>query len=383
MTDKFFHEEYGDEILSAYVDGELTDAERATVEKRLQADPQAREMVAQLRAVSESLRSLPKHRLEVDLREAVLQHSAVRAERVPAEAGGPRRWAWAALALAAALMLMVFLPETDRDDQRVAQAPSKERQAERLGSELQDSAKQEVLALSLPQDSSSSVAADILHNRGGFRQDADQNAEADSLALGATFGGTLKMAPIEPPYLQPIGEVRDADFLVHLSPINQSVGAAQFDQLLEQHGIVLRGEPSASPDQDERQRKLGASTSDVNETDLVLVVAPLEQIQQIVAACGKDDSQWKSFRLVDQEGAEVDLLSFTRQNVWARMPEEKGVAVALENLSLSDSQDRGWAKHLGRNRITAGEPSSSESETSVEVPVTTLRVLFFLHPAKE
>ncbi len=122
MADTNSHESLDDELLSAHVDGELTEAERAAVEQRLRDDPQARELVAELRAVSQKLCSLPKHELGADLREAVLQQAVVHTERAPAEGGWTRRWAWATLALAAALLLTVYLPEANRDEQPLAQA---------------------------------------------------------------------------------------------------------------------------------------------------------------------------------------------------------------------------------------------------------------------
>ena len=85
MSDANSYKSLDDELLSAHVDGELTEAERTAVEQRLRDDPQARELVAELRRVSETLRSLPKHELGADLREAVLQEAVVHTERAPAE----------------------------------------------------------------------------------------------------------------------------------------------------------------------------------------------------------------------------------------------------------------------------------------------------------
>jgi anti-sigma factor RsiW len=107
MTENSLHEQFEDELLSAYVDGELTPAERAAVEKRLSDDPQAQAMVAELRAVCETLKSLPKQELGTDLRESVLRQAVVLAEPGPSALGGARRWAWAVMALAAALLLAV------------------------------------------------------------------------------------------------------------------------------------------------------------------------------------------------------------------------------------------------------------------------------------
>jgi hypothetical protein len=61
------------ELLSAYLDGELTAAERAAVEQVLAADPQARQWLDELRALSHTLRALPRHKLDEDLSRRVLE----------------------------------------------------------------------------------------------------------------------------------------------------------------------------------------------------------------------------------------------------------------------------------------------------------------------
>jgi anti-sigma factor RsiW len=62
-----------DEILSAYLDDELSAVERCDVERRLQSDPQARQTLEQLRAVSGAVQSLPPFRLGADLSQDVLR----------------------------------------------------------------------------------------------------------------------------------------------------------------------------------------------------------------------------------------------------------------------------------------------------------------------
>jgi Predicted transmembrane transcriptional regulator (anti-sigma factor) len=53
--------EYSDELLSAYLDGELSPAERAQVESQLAADPEARQLLDELRVLSSEVRSLPRY----------------------------------------------------------------------------------------------------------------------------------------------------------------------------------------------------------------------------------------------------------------------------------------------------------------------------------
>jgi anti-sigma factor RsiW len=63
------------ELFSAYLDGELTAAERAQVEQLLAADPAARQLLEELRKVSEEVRALPKQSLGEDLRTSILRQA--------------------------------------------------------------------------------------------------------------------------------------------------------------------------------------------------------------------------------------------------------------------------------------------------------------------
>ncbi len=144
------------ELLSAYLDGELTAAEQAAVEQLLAQSAAARQLVEELRALSATLQSLPAHKLEEDLSQEVLQIAGRRMLSVPrgpaepaepsgADAAGEtsfwptilrralsrRNLAWSAVAVAAAILLMVMNPELPRKEREsrekhVAMAPKAE-----------------------------------------------------------------------------------------------------------------------------------------------------------------------------------------------------------------------------------------------------------------
>jgi anti-sigma factor RsiW len=102
------------ELLSAYLDGEATSAERAQVESWLANSPGAREVLDDLRQVSGMLRELPRETAPPDFQRRVLQIAERKrlpglnpcrgrsSPRVPAAAGGwersrwrrRRRWCW-------------------------------------------------------------------------------------------------------------------------------------------------------------------------------------------------------------------------------------------------------------------------------------------------
>jgi hypothetical protein len=113
------------ELLSAYLDGELTADEQAEVERLLASSPAARQLLDDLRAVSATLQSLPRQKLGEDLTQQVLR-AAERRMLTEGEPGGDtapvpnsrslfrrfinrRSMAW--LAITAAVAVMITLHE--------------------------------------------------------------------------------------------------------------------------------------------------------------------------------------------------------------------------------------------------------------------------------
>lgn len=150
-----------DELLSAYLDGELTADDSARVERLLAERPESRQLLEDLRLVRESLQTLPRRRLDDDFSQHVLRqaerevlHSGPDADPVaertgqgnllavgdaaardeltdgektssaasPSQAFDWQRMrrpaAWAALALAAGLLIMFLSPQDKRAGQR-------------------------------------------------------------------------------------------------------------------------------------------------------------------------------------------------------------------------------------------------------------------------
>jgi len=128
------------ELLSAYLDGELAAEEQAEVERLLAESQEARQLLDQLRTLGSTLRSMPQHKLDEDLSRRVLelaerQSIAVEPQYVqPAGKGWaatmrrfltPRALAWSSLAVAVAVMLTVLdRGELRRGaDKKIAMAP--------------------------------------------------------------------------------------------------------------------------------------------------------------------------------------------------------------------------------------------------------------------
>lgn len=106
------NDNFQDEWLSAFLDGEATPEERAEVERRLNASPEIRQELEDLTDVSQLLRELPQCQAPEELRSAVLQ-AAERATLLPPAAPPAKRgWKPAAISLAtsaAAVLVLVFV----------------------------------------------------------------------------------------------------------------------------------------------------------------------------------------------------------------------------------------------------------------------------------
>src|SRR5262245_14754185 len=98
------------QLLTAYVDGELSSRQRRHVERLLRRSGEARELYRKLRHDAHALRGLPRPHLPADLSDPVLK--AIRTRRLTPRR--PRRpppvfSVWAAAAAAAAVLLAVGL----------------------------------------------------------------------------------------------------------------------------------------------------------------------------------------------------------------------------------------------------------------------------------
>ena len=134
-----------EELISAYLDGELTADEQSHAERLLDSDQAARVLAEELRALSCAFQALPQQTLGEDLSEAVLARAlATQRNGTPAAGsalvGGPanrptrnsqscdvshdrspkswRRIAWVAMSIAACLMIALFSVNWDRSELR-------------------------------------------------------------------------------------------------------------------------------------------------------------------------------------------------------------------------------------------------------------------------
>ena len=184
------------ELVSAYLDGELNAQERAQVEQWLAANPAARQLVDDLRALSSRLRSLPKERLGEDLSERVLQVAQRRmltqpgstAKVAPAQSAQPvepapwrklvRRLAtprtllWPTIAASVALWLALYHP----GEREKAARQAKPQVAMESPSRPKASA-QDVQIRALPDANSSPASTDAFDKKAPTSK-ADEKTEA-------------------------------------------------------------------------------------------------------------------------------------------------------------------------------------------------------------
>jgi anti-sigma factor RsiW len=71
------------ELLTAYVDGEISGRQRRALHKLLRRSPEARKLLKEMQADSDEIRALPPARLEQDLSDSVLTLIAQRQIQLP------------------------------------------------------------------------------------------------------------------------------------------------------------------------------------------------------------------------------------------------------------------------------------------------------------
>lgn len=120
------------DMLSAYLDGELTDAERVRVDAQLAASAEWRDELAEVRAARDALRGLSQRDAPAGFWDAV--HASVVADDDPDDAGREvvvpitearstrRRWGWVAASAAAvaAVVAVIVVPHRSEVSPNVA-----------------------------------------------------------------------------------------------------------------------------------------------------------------------------------------------------------------------------------------------------------------------
>ena len=406
MAERIPNPNLDDELLSGYIDGELTDEERAQVEQRLENDSSARAMVDDLRALSGKLKSLPRQRLDEDLRTAVLTQIGRRSvELPPARISMARRLMWPAIAVAAALMLIFISGDELHEIGDVAQVENQDRDS-----------------VSVPQ------------GRGEAAFEAVENAPAEPAVPSATAPaadeivdeetpadrmGTFAVRPAAPPEARGmedrsttarravgVADVVDTDVelgIVHLTLTDFRSGTERFNRMLISNGVQLvddgsvtesvAGDETRAPEMDSLATEGASSAATMStrsagshgraveapavvesgqeiaptEPEMVLVEAAPEQIEQILHQCAQDMEMVKEVAVDPTAGGInvfpekqrlVDYQQYSRagnRTNYYVTPAQQGVISALNTLpeatigaqtATRESTQQGWATRV-------------------------------------
>ncbi len=434
---------FDDELLSAYVDGELTTAERAAVEARLQSDPAAREMVVEIQALSGTLRSLPKLAVAEDMRSAVLaQVSEKKSVALPEYRPGPlRRLMWPAIAVAAALLLM-FTQDEQPENGDLAKV-------EVRGGEQRDQPAEERHTLSFEAPETDVAPA-------ATTPAAEEIAVVDDGAsAGVAIGSDLVQSELHMNG-RSLDAITAADAelgIVHLTLTDFRAGTERFDRLLLSNGVQVLDDSASSDGAGDIAGAVGivaadsaiaesapstrsssaptggfggaaptpsASESQPTEPEMVLVEAAPAQIEKILFTCSNDTEAIESVS-IDPSASGTNLLPEKQRllgyhqyeraagnraeakgyNITA---EQQGVIAVLNSMSLANEtaepsisrdsaaglQQQGWAtkfradqqpQQLRQLENEVNQRKKLAKEKSIAE--NSMRVLFFLHPSED
>lgn len=122
---------FSDELISAYLDGELSDAERACVEGQLEESTEHRQLLGELRDLRDTLNTLPVYQLDDGFADRVVRRAeretllgsvvddvSVTTTTKPASVAKRSRWrvyAWVAVTVAAVVALVFSIPRGGND----------------------------------------------------------------------------------------------------------------------------------------------------------------------------------------------------------------------------------------------------------------------------
>ncbi len=325
------------ELLSAYLDGELTAAEQAEVEQLLESSPAARQLLEEFHALSSTLQDMPQYTLDEDLSEQVLRMAERRilTEDIPTSAPAVplgrsifrrlltrRGLVWSGLAVAVAVMLLLHEPgrlERPAGDQ-VAMAPAKPKKA------------------SPPPSIGAAVKPDEEQPAPEAKKTVAEAAPAEAVVAGKTAKESM-MFKARPRRIAKNGSIRAADRVVAKAPspvdgkgdgvllircdISPAAARKQaFDKLLIANGIAreqTHTKTDAKRPGRREQQKLAAlderleEQAESGQLDVVYVEATPSQIEATLAGLAARHEEFLSVSVEPDPRVEAQQV-FTQYN---------------------------------------------------------------------
>jgi hypothetical protein len=414
MADTNHNTNFDDELLSAYVDGELTAEERAVVEARLESDPAARELVAELRGLSNTLRSLPREGSDEDIRPLVMSQIGDPKASLPSrerDRSNLRVLLWPTLMIAAALMLMFTQGDENprnRELARVEPRESGEAVGQPVTGEVAETIRDEGAAQPRRRMEISAVEptdeAASTNNAPAGDVDAmvatDDRAEVREEAAATNGGFAFAPDPELSRQLRSALANTEAELgIVHLTLTDLPSGTEKFDRLLISNGVqvdnlseangTVAGGPSAesatlgfdggrapvpatAPPTDAASGSVmsgragglgggmpapsttrdGVDETKKSEPEMILVEAPAEQIANILISCSQDTQAIKEVK-IDPTASGLNTEP-KKQRLADYRQYERGVAAEAESKSYS---------------VSPAQQGVIEALNSIDVPV--------------
>ncbi len=230
------NEESREELLSAYLDDELSAAERARVEAWLAEDAEYRRLYDELASLRTDLQSLPRHALREDLGPAVLRRaeqqvldgkpSGSKVELAPPSSSAGQWWSrrsgrmflWPVVAVAAALMVALF--NTQQDPREVARDDADFKDATLENGRMKSA------------------------DESGYAAASESDALAKSTASGATVGEVPDLRPTAMPQ-EPADTPAEPQSAANAPVTNRSV-PRYFEKSQPRDKAIMRGAAPAA-----------------------------------------------------------------------------------------------------------------------------------------
>ncbi|MBN1589810.1 MAG: zf-HC2 domain-containing protein [Pirellulales bacterium] len=390
------------ELLSAYLDGELSADDCARVEQLLAEDAAARQTLDELRAVSASLKGLPAYRLDEDLGDRVLRAAEHRilteptrladaprpAASAPGETAGMRRLArrffspravvWSGLAVSVAILLTVLQSNPWVRESHLAKAPES---VESAHAEAEISAFAEVPEepadleettdlvnakkgrghLSSKSDSlSAHPRAPALALEPDFAHSVDKKAAGTTLPSrrGGRLHGTGDPAQVQAVLERRAERAGEAASPKKLGALKKEAEVRRFD-LADDFGAI----PEGSLAKPETHRKKAAISG---KKDAALVDA----VERDTSNESIPNNQWQMFGRV-VPGSRFSLANSAVQRATQN---QAGLLIVNCDITSEAARQRTFTKTLDSNRIDVVEVSPDDRHLARELVVNFTQV---------
>ena len=407
------------ELLSAYLDGELDAAERANVERLLADDPAARQLLDDLRALSVTLQALPQEKIGEDLSGVVLCTAARRVllEGAPGETEdstpesvplgrsvfrrlfNARGLAYVGIVVAFAVVITVFErhqdgPAADKDAKQMALAtPKPEKPAEELeglppaSQSIRDSVVESAKPPAAPAEKIAGTAEES-----SAESFATKSAKGAAPAPGAPPAPSAALRANNAMSGRPAAAAKKAPadeevLVVHCDVTPEAIARKTFEKLLAANGIARRrqlelgdwdddtktsGDGAVQEGEDKEKWRKDAEIAPPPESgkvNLIYVEATPEQIKATLAALAAQPNAFSNVSVNPPRGAPSSHLALGRR-LKARPKAGAGAgtfggAPPADNLAESrQTQARGpdpLEKAIGRGKLNADEHDADRS----------------------